>query len=98
MSSPERTTPVSATTTLSTLRTELGETVNRAAFSRQRTTITRNGKALAAIVPVEDLELLAALEDRADREALAQARAEDDGSRITLEEFLGKYPAKHHGA
>ena len=48
------------------------------------------GKEGAAIVPIEDVELLDELEMRADVEALRQARAEDDGTRISLEEFLAE--------
>nr|WP_314744394.1 prevent-host-death protein [uncultured Corynebacterium sp.] len=48
------------------------------------------GKEVAAIVPIEDVELLDELEMRADVEALRQARAEDDGTRISLEEFLAE--------
>lgn len=39
---------------------------------------------------IEDAELLDELEMRADVEALRQARAEDDGTRISLEEFLAE--------
>jgi hypothetical protein len=39
---------------------------------------------------IEDVELLDELEMRADVEALRQARAEDDGTRISLEEFLAE--------
>jgi len=45
---------------------------------------------VAVIVPIEDAELLDELEMRADVEALRQARAEDDGTRISLEEFLAE--------
>lgn len=45
---------------------------------------------MAAIVSIEDVELLDELEMRADVEALRQARAEDDGTRISLEEFLAE--------
>ena len=39
---------------------------------------------------IEDVELLDELEMRADVEALRQARAEDDGTRISLEEILAE--------
>lgn len=39
---------------------------------------------------IEDVELLDELEMRADVEALRQARAEDDGTRILLEELLAE--------
>ncbi|WP_241228483.1 type II toxin-antitoxin system Phd/YefM family antitoxin [Corynebacterium hylobatis] len=66
----------------------MGEVVNRATFAGERTAVTRHGKAVAAIVSVEDLALLDELERRADLEALRQARREDDGTRIPLDDFL----------
>ncbi|WP_149029427.1 type II toxin-antitoxin system Phd/YefM family antitoxin [Corynebacterium halotolerans] len=73
---------------LGELRKELGEIVNRATFAGQRTAVTRHGKKVAAIVSVEDLALLDELERRADLEALREARREDDGERISLDDFL----------
>lgn len=54
-------------------RDELGDTVDRVARNGQRVTITRRGKAVAAIVSTEDLALLEALEDRADLEDAREA-------------------------
>src|SRR5262245_36539106 len=39
-----------------------GDTMNRVAFGKERIILTRRGKPLAAIVPLEDLELLDAVE------------------------------------
>lgn len=59
-------------------RDKLAELVNRVAYGRERVTITRRGKALAVLVPVEDAEALEAIEDRIDlreaRKALAEAK------------------------
>ena len=49
-------------------RDELGDTVDRVARNGQRVTLTRRGKAVAAIVSTDDLELLEALEERGDVE------------------------------
>jgi hypothetical protein len=38
-------------------------TINRAAFQKERVRITRGGKDIAAVIPIEDLELLEELED-----------------------------------
>lgn len=58
-------------------RNQLAEILNRAAYGRERTVVTRRGKRIAAIVSVEDLELLEAvleeLEDRADAEYCREA-------------------------
>lgn len=60
-------------------RKNLAELVNRAAYTGERTVVTRHGKPVAALVPVADLELLSALEDRLDREAALAALAEPGG-------------------
>lgn len=70
------------------LRKEIGDVVNRATFAGERTAVTRHGKTVAAIVSVEDLELLDELERRIDLEALREARREDDGTRILFDDFL----------
>lgn len=61
------------------VRQEFSETLNRVAYGRERIVLHRRGKSLAALIPVEDLALLEALEDRVDVEdaerILAQAKA-----------------------
>lgn len=58
-------------------RGRLAEVLNRAAYGHERTVVTRRGKRIAAIVSIEDLELLEAvleqLEDRADAEYCREA-------------------------
>ena len=63
---------------ISEARGEFSELVNRAAYRHERVLLTRHGKAIAAIVPTEDLELLEALEDRDDLEAVRAALADPD--------------------
>lgn len=77
----------SSTVSLVSLRNSLGEVVSRANFAHERTLVSKNGKTVAAVVPIEDLERLEAFEDRADLEALREARCEDDGARISWEDF-----------
>ncbi len=63
--------------TLSTVlaRNEFSTVINRAAFGKERVILARRGKAIAAVVPIEDVELLRALEDRADlADAIAAER------------------------
>lgn len=63
---------------LTEARDILGGIVNRVALRGERVTITKNGKDVAVIVPLADVELLRDLEDRVDLEearvALAEAR------------------------
>ncbi|MFQ5466655.1 MAG: type II toxin-antitoxin system Phd/YefM family antitoxin [Kiloniellaceae bacterium] len=64
------------TKSITEAREDLAETVNRVAYRGDRVRLTRRGKALAALIPAEDLDLLEALEDRADLEAAREALAE----------------------
>lgn len=58
-------------------REAFADAINRAAFGSERVLLRRRGRAVAAVVPIHDLRLLEALEDRIDlvdaRAALAQA-------------------------
>ena len=67
--------------TISTVkaREQLSTVINRAAFGKERIVLTRRGKEVAAVVPIEDVKLLEELEDRIDleeaRAALAEAKS-----------------------
>jgi prevent-host-death family protein len=58
-------------------RDEFADTINRAAYGKERVILTRRGRELAAVVPIEDVRLLEELEGRLDlqdaRAALAEA-------------------------
>lgn len=54
------------------VRSDFSEVLNRVAFGKERVAINRRGKVVAVVVPIEDLELLEALEDKMD---LSEARA-----------------------
>lgn len=47
-------------------RRNFAELINRAAYGKERALITRRGKGLAAVVPVEDLAALEAIEEHMD--------------------------------
>ncbi len=47
-------------------RNRFSEVINRAAFGKQRIILTRRGKDLVAVVPLEDVELLESLADQLD--------------------------------
>ena len=57
-------------------RNDFSEVVNRAAFGRERIILSRRGKAVAAVVPIADVDLLQVLEDDKDLRAAVAARAE----------------------
>jgi antitoxin (DNA-binding transcriptional repressor) of toxin-antitoxin stability system len=77
----------------------LAEALDRLAGARERVVLTRRGKRIAALVGLQDLELLERLEDQADLQAARQAKAEG-GKPIPLEKImseLGIRPAKKAG-
>jgi prevent-host-death family protein len=55
------------------LRNHGSEAINRVAYSGDRVLLQRHGKNVAAIISIEDLELLQALEDRIDLAAARKA-------------------------
>jgi prevent-host-death family protein len=58
------------------VRDRLAEVIDRAAIDKERVVLTRDGKPLAALVPIEDMEALEALEDEIDS-AEIRARVEE---------------------
>lgn len=57
-------------------RAQFAELINRAAYGHERITLIRRGKGMAAIVPLEDLELLEMLEDHIDLQEAEKALKE----------------------
>jgi prevent-host-death family protein len=61
---------------VSKARDEFPDVVNRAAYGKERTIVSRRGKDLAALIPIEDLHLLERLaQEEMDRIDKADARA-----------------------
>jgi len=54
------------------LRCEIGAVVSKAEFGKERTIIERRGKPAAAVVPIEDIELLERIEEQLVDEALVE--------------------------
>lgn len=71
---------------LTSARKHLARIIKRVAYEKDAFLLTRYGKPLAAIVPVEDLERLQALEDRQDIEDAWAARTES-GERISWDDL-----------
>jgi prevent-host-death family protein len=67
---------------------EFSELINRVVHNKERIILTRRDKEIAAIVPLEDLHLLQAAEDKTDlseaASALKEARAQGT---ITLDQL-----------
>jgi antitoxin (DNA-binding transcriptional repressor) of toxin-antitoxin stability system len=74
-------------------REGFADAINRAAFGNERVLLRRRGRAVAAVIPIEDLRLLEALEDRVDlvdaRAALAQANKKGSQSFDAMLKDLG---------
>jgi prevent-host-death family protein len=61
---------------VSKARDEFPDVVNRAAYGKERTIVSRRGKDLAAVIPMDDLRLLERLaREEMDRIDLEEARA-----------------------
>ncbi|MCK6481451.1 MAG: type II toxin-antitoxin system Phd/YefM family antitoxin [Planctomycetaceae bacterium] len=57
-----------STVTAKEARRTFTDILARAAYGKERVTVTRNGKPVAVLVPVEDAEALEAMEERIDLE------------------------------
>ena len=82
-----------STLTVSEARKVFAETVNIVAYTKERVMVERHGKAVVAMVPVEDVELLRDLEDRMDlrdvRAAIAEAKKKGTKPWSVLKKQLG---------
>jgi len=78
-----------------TASARFGEVLDHAAHDKARVVLTRDGKPVAAIVPIEDYDALEAIEDAYDaqlaREAIAAWEAAGRPPGIPHEEVLAEY-------
>lgn len=75
---------------ISEARDRLGEIASRAEHAQERTVLTRHGKAVAAVISIEDLRELEAAEDEADLTAAREALAVD-APRVPHREVLAEF-------
>jgi prevent-host-death family protein len=75
-------------------RKDLADILNRAAYGKERVVLTRRGKDVAAIVPMDDLNMLEAIEDHMDvtesEKIMARVRAGAEHV-LSLAEVKAKY-------
>lgn len=75
-------------------REGFADTINRAAYGKERVVVRRRGREVAAVVPIEDLRLLEELEDRGDlvdaRAALAETKKRGAKSLDAILKELGR--------
>ncbi|HKS16642.1 MAG TPA: type II toxin-antitoxin system prevent-host-death family antitoxin [Planctomycetota bacterium] len=85
--------PADASVPVHRARRGLADLINKASYAKERILLGRRGKAVAAIVPLEDVRLLEALEDRIDIAAARKALREARGKKLipwtTLKAELG---------
>lgn len=74
------------TISVTKVRENLADILGEVRYAHKRIKLTSNGKGVGAIIPLEDLELLEAIEDKIDIE-LAQKAIKDD-KYFTLDEVL----------
>ncbi len=72
---------------VSTARSKFQELLNRVGFGRERILVERRGKPIAAIISIEDLKRLEAIEDALDSAKLRRA-VEENESFVTLESIV----------
>lgn len=66
---------------VSAARKDFAETINKAAYGKERILIEKFGKDVAAVVPIDDLRLLEELEDHLDMESVRKAIANPKNSK-----------------
>ena len=72
------------TRSITDVREHFADVISSVAYAKDRISLTRNGKPVAAIVPIEDLEALEELEDRIDNQ-LAREALEEPGPNVPWE-------------
>ena len=77
---------------MSKARSQFADILNRAAYGGERVILERRGKGVAAVVSMEDLENLIALEDEADLKAALRARKQE--GRIPLADVKARLGMK----
>ena len=78
--------------TMTAARRELSEAVNKLVYGKgEPIVLSRRGKDLAAIIPLEEFKLLEEVENRILLEEIRKAKKARKGTGITLEQLRRKY-------
>jgi prevent-host-death family protein len=71
---------VSGHVSISDAREAFADLVNRAAYGGERVLVSRRGKPIAAIVPMQDVEFIERMEDELDLQAALEALADPENA------------------
>jgi prevent-host-death family protein len=92
---PARKKPASDAITTVSARRHFSDLINRVAYGKDRIVLTRRSRPLAAMVPIEDMELLEEIEDREDlKAARAAIREVKRKGTIPLDEVFKEFNFK----
>lgn len=69
-----------------TARSKFSDLLNETGFGHSRIIITRKGKAVSAMVPIEDLEVIEAMEDQRDIAEAERILADEESEFIPWEQ------------
>ena len=72
----KRAKPGEGALTVAEARAGFAEVLNQVRYTKNRVVLTRHGKRVAAVVPIEDFDMIERLEDEADLRAAKLARAD----------------------
>jgi prevent-host-death family protein len=77
---------------VSDLRDSLADVLGRVQYAKERVVVTNYGRPVGVIVPLDDLELIEALEDQVDVQAALEARndPENAGERVSWRELKAR--------
>jgi prevent-host-death family protein len=75
-------------------RNQLAEPINRVMYQGERVVLERRGKGVAAVVSMDDLRRLEAMEDAADLKAALKARKEKGA--VPLEKIMAELGLRAH--
>ena len=77
-------------------RSEFATLINEVAFSKSRTILTRHGRDIAALIPIEDMEIIRRLEDQVDAKKIHDRKNEPliPLARVMARLSLGQKPKK----
>lgn len=75
---------------VSAAKNTLGEATSRVSYAGERIVLTKHNKAVAALISIDDLRLLEALEHDADLREAIEARADETIPLDALRQRLGR--------